>query len=103
MHPNKQSNFNFQKLVKSETPLCNFNRVGLKGVKKDPNVMKVGMQACYPTRIQIYDQISILRSWSNVKLCHAGLLGFSLKEVKIDLNIFKLNVHSYIPNGHLNL
>ena len=80
-----------------------FDRVGLKGVKKDPSVVKVGVQARYPTRIQIYDQISIMRSWSNVKLCHVGLLGFGLKEVKIDPNIMKLSVHSYIPNGNLNI
>ena len=89
--------------LKIETPSYDFDRVGIKGVKADPNVVKVGVQACYPTCIQIYDQSSILRSWSNVKLCHASLLGFGLKEVKIALNIVKLSVHSYIPNGHLNL
>jgi len=30
VHPNKWSNFNSEKLVKSETPLCDFTRVGFK-------------------------------------------------------------------------
>ena len=102
-HSNLFSNLNSKKSLKIETPSYGFDRVGIKGIKIDPNVVKVSVQACYPTRIQIYDQISILRSWSNVKLCHAGLLGFGLKEVKIALNIVKLSVHSYIQNGHLNL
>ena len=102
-HSNLFSNVNSKKSPKIETPLYGFYRVGIKGVKTDPNVVKVGVQACYPTCIQIYDQISILRSWSNVKLCHVGFLGFGLKEAKIALNIVKLSVHSYIQNGHLNL
>ena len=53
--------------------------------------------------IQIYDQVSILRSWSKAKLHHAILLGFGLKEMKITLNIMKVDVHSYLPNAHLNL
>ena len=97
------SNLNSKKSLKIETLSYGFDRVGIKGVKTDPNVVKVGVQACYPTCIQIYDQISILRSWSNVKLCHVGLLGFGLKQVKIALDIVKLRVYSYIPNGHLNL
>ena len=94
---------NSKKSLKIETPSYGFDRVGIKGVKTDPNVVKFGVKACYPTRIQIYDQISILRSLSNVKLCQVGLLGFGLKEVKIAPNIVKLSVHSYIPNGHLNI
>ena len=97
------SNLNSKKSLKIETSSYGFDMVGIKGVKTYSNVVKVGVQACYPTHIQIYDQISILRSWSNVKLCHSGLLGFGLKEVKIDLNIVKLGMHSYIPNGHLNI
>ena len=53
--------------------------------------------------IQIYDQVSILRSWSKAKLHRAILLGFVLKELKITLNIMKVGVHSYLPNAHLNL
>ena len=86
-HSNLFSNLNSKKSLKIETPSYGFDRVGIKGVKTDPNVVKFGVKACYPTRIQIYDQISILKIWSNVKLCHVGLLGFSLKDVKIALNI----------------
>ena len=93
---------NSKKSLKIETPSYGFDRVGIKGVKTDPNVVKIGVQSCYPIHIQIYDQISILRSWSNVKLCLAGLVGFGLKEVKIAPNILKLSVHSYTPNGNLN-
>ena len=57
----------------------------------------------YLMDIQIYDQVSILRSWSKAKLHHAVLLGFGLKETKITLNIMKVGVHSYLPNAHLNL
>ena len=39
-------NFNFEKLVKRETSLCGFSKVGLKGVKIFWNVSKVYMHAC---------------------------------------------------------
>ena len=48
-------------------------------------------------------QVLILRSWSKVKLHRAVLIGFGLKEPKIDLNIVKFGVHYYLPNAHLNL
>ena len=102
-HSNFFSNLNSKKSLKIETLSYSFDRVGIKGVKTYPNVPKVDVQACYPTCIEIYDQISILRIWSNVKLCHVGLLRFGLKVVKIALNIVKLNVHPYIQNGYLNL
>ena len=57
----------------------------------------------YQTGIQIYDQISITRIWSNVKLHHAVLLRFVLKEGKIALNIMIFCMYSYLQNGHLNL
>ena len=57
----------------------------------------------YQTGIQIYDQISIIRIRSKVKLNHAVLLRFVLKEEKIALNITIFGMHSYLPNGHLNL
>ena len=53
--------------------------------------------------IQIYNQVSILRCWSKAKLHRAVLLVFGLKESKITLNIMKVDVHSYLPNAHLNL
>ena len=52
--------------------------------------------------IQIYDQFSILRSTSKVKLDHTILLGFGLKELKITMNIVKVGVHTYHPNVHQN-
>ena len=57
----------------------------------------------YLMGIQIYDQVSILRSWSKPKLHRVVLLGFSLKVSKITLNIMKVGVNSYLPNAHLNL
>ena len=57
----------------------------------------------YLMGIQIYDQVSILISWSNMKLHHAVLLGFGLKESKITLNIVKVGMHSYFPNADLNI
>ena len=53
--------------------------------------------------IQICDQISITRIWSKMKLHHAVFLRFVLKEGKIALNIMIFGMHSYLPNGHLNL
>ena len=57
----------------------------------------------YQTCMQIYDQISIPRTWSKVKLHHVVSLMFGLKEGKIALNIMKYGMHCYLPNGHLNL
>ena len=54
----------------------------------------------YPMGIQIYNQVSILRSTSKVKLDHTILLGFGLKEQKITMNIVKVGVHTYHPNAH---
>ena len=57
----------------------------------------------YLMGIQIYDQVSILRSWSKAKLDRAVLLRFGLNRLKITLNIMKVGVHSYLANAHLNL
>ena len=57
----------------------------------------------YKTDIQIYDQISILGIWWKVKVRHAVSLRFGLKEGKRALNITKFGMHSYLPNGHLNI
>ena len=43
---NLQSNFNFEKLVKSETLLYGFAEVGIKGCEIFWNVSKFGMHAC---------------------------------------------------------
>ena len=76
--------------------------LGLKVVKIAWNVARVGMHGCLSNG-HLYDQVSILRSWSKAKLHRAILLGFGLKESKITLNIIKVGVHSYLPNAHLNL
>ena len=54
----------------------------------------------YPMGIQIYDQVSILRSTSKVNLHHTIMLGFGLKELKVNLNIMKVRMHTYHPNVH---
>ena len=57
----------------------------------------------YQMGIQIYDQISIARKLSKVKLHRAFSLEFDLKQVKIDRNIAKFGVHACISTGHPNL
>ena len=64
-------NFDFEKLVKHETPLCSFAKVGLKAGE---NISQSHEISCvillvYQMDIQIYEQISILRNFSKVKLC----------------------------------
>ena len=67
--------------------------------------------------IQIYDQISIIRNCSKVKLRHAFSLGlgskvklrhavflrFGLQGVKIAQNVVKIGVHGYLSNGEPKL
>ena len=48
----------------------------------------------YQMGIQIYDQISILRNCSKLKLCRVVLVGLCLKAVKIDKNVVKFGVHA---------
>ena len=48
-------------------------------------------------------QVLILRSWLKVKLHRAYLIGFGLKMEKIALNIVNVGMHSYFPNADLNL
>ena len=38
-----------------------------------------------------------------MRLHHAVLLGFGLKELEITLNIMKVSMHSYLPNALINL
>ena len=38
-----------------------------------------------------------------MRLHHAVLLGFGLKMAKIALNFVKVGMHSYFPNGDLNI
>ena len=42
-HPNLWSNFNSEKLVRSETPSCIFAKVGLEGVQIARTIAKVGV------------------------------------------------------------
>ena len=52
----------------------------------------------------MYDQISILRNSSKVKLCCAVSLGLGLKGVKIAWILVKFGIlHSFLSNGHPNL
>ena len=52
--------------------------------------------------IEIYDQISIARKLSKVKLCRAFSLEFGLKWVQIARNIEKFGMHSCLSNGNPN-
>ena len=74
---NLRSNFNSEKLVKIETRLYGFAEVGNKGGEIFWNIFL------------IYDQISIIRNCSKVKLRHAFSLGLALNVVKIAWNIAK--------------
>ena len=49
-HLNLCSNFNFEKLVKSETLSCGFDEVEVKGVKIAQNIAKIGVHASISNR-----------------------------------------------------
>ena len=103
-HPNLWSNLNSKKLFEKETPSFGFDRVGLKGVQNSSKRHEFFVcMLVYPICIQTYDQVSILRIWSKLRLHRAVLLGFGLKMPKIALNIVKVGMHSYFPNAVLNL
>ena len=53
----------------------------------------------YPMGSQIYNQVSIQRSTSKMKLNHTILLGFGLKELKITMNIVKVEVKFGVKGG----
>ena len=99
-HPNLWSNFNCEKIVRSETSSCIFARVRLKAV---PNSLKHCKIWCARLQDQIYDQISILGIWSKVKLCHAVSLGLGINVLKIVWNIMKVGMHACLLNMHPNL
>ena len=100
---NLRSNFNSEILVKSETQLYGFVEVGIKGGEIFWNISKFKCTLIYQMGIQIYDQISIIRNCSKVKLRHAFLLQLGLKVVKIAWNTAKVGVHACLSNGHPNL
>ena len=64
---------------------------------------KLACVLLYPMCIQTYDQVSILRIWSKMRLHRTVLLGSGFKMPKISLKIVKVGMHSYLPNVHLNL
>ena len=72
-------------------------------VQIDQNLSKVVCTLFYEMSMQIYDQTSIQRNWSKVKLCCAVLLGLGIKGVKIARNVVKVGVHIRLSNGHPNL
>ena len=78
-------------------------KFGLKGVKYFGMSQNFTCTLVYQMGIEIYDQISIIRNYSKVKLCHAFSLGLGLKAVKIAWNVAKVGVHAYLSNGHPNL
>ena len=77
---NLRSNFNSEKLVKSETLLYGFVEVGIKGGKIFWNVLKFRVHAC-----------------------HVFSPGLGLKVVKIAWNVAKVGVHACLSHGHPNL
>ena len=78
-------------------------RLGLKGGKIAQTLQKMACILVYQVCIQTYDQASILRIWSKLRLHRAVLLVFRLKMPKIALNIVKVGMHSYFSNAHLNI
>ena len=78
-------------------------RFGLKGVKYFGTSRNFTSMLVYQMDFQIYDQISILRNCSKVKLRHAFSLGLGLKVVKIAWNIVKVGMHACLYNEHPNL
>ena len=123
---NTVANFNFERLVRSETLSCIFTRLGSKGSKQLVTLQKLVCTFLYQMGIQIYDQISTPRIWSKVKLRHSIPLRFGLKEVKMVLrnwkqmqlfrpwfhqvflrskiarNPLKVCMYGYLSNGRLN-
>ena len=68
------------------------------------NISKVGVQMLfYEMSMQIYDQTSIQRNWSKVKLCCAVSIGLGIKGVKIARNVVKVGMYTHLSNGHPNL
>ena len=75
-------------------------RLGLRGVKYFGTSQNFVCMLVYQMGIQIYDQISIIRNRSKVKLRHAFSLGLGLKVVKIAWNVVKVGVHACLSNWH---
>ena len=80
-----------------------FAEVRIKGVKYFGTSRNFTFTLVYQMGIEIYDQISIIRNYSKVKLCHAFSLGLGLKVVKIAWDAAKVGVHACLLNEHPNL
>ena len=89
-------------MAKSETPSCGFANIGVKG-GENSSKRREGSTLIYKTSIQIYDQISIMRNWSEVKIHRAFFPRVGLKGVQIAQTIAKVGVHIFIADGHPNL
>ena len=76
---------------------------GLKGVKIVHDIMNLVCMLVYQMGIQIYDQISIPRNCSQVKVRCTVSLALTLNEVKIAWNIAKVGVHACLSNSQPNL
>ena len=95
---NLRSNFNSEKVgVHCETLLYGFADVGIKVVKYFGTSRNFVCMLVYQMGIQIYDQISIIRNYSKVKI------GLGLKMVKLAWNMAKVGIHACLSNGHPNL
>ena len=96
-------NFNFEKLVKRETSLCNFAKVGLKGSENILECLKsLHARLLIKLASKYHDQIWILRSCSKGKLRRAVSTRLGLKGVKIAWNVVKVGVHACLSNMHPN-
>ena len=104
---NLRSNFNSEKLVKSETPLCFFAKVGLK---VGENISQRRESSCASLSIKWTSKClskfqfwETAQKWNSVVWFHYGWA----KGVKIIprnvAKFAKICVHTYLLNGYLNL
>ena len=108
-HPNLWSNFNFEKLIRSETPSCIFARVGLKGVQIDGNITKVGVHIFisneHPNLWSNFNFENLVKSetpsfnFAKVWL-KGGENGF--EKLEIARNPLKFCMHGYLSIGYVN-
>ena len=84
-------------------PSCVFARVGLNGPNSSKYFKSCRAHFSMKPACKIYDQTSIQRNWSKVKLCCAVLLGLGIKGVKITRNVVKVGMHTCLSNEHPNL
>ena len=78
-------------------------RLVLKGVKYFGTSRNFVCTLIYQMGIQIYDQVSIIRNCSKVKLRHAFSLWLGLKVFKIAWNVAKVGVHDYLSNVQVGM